>query len=196
MSVHESLDAGTVAPGAQKMSTGVTHRRVLVTVGTDHHPFDRIVTWFDAWMDTVAARDDVHVEAFVQRSTAHAGAVESVEYLSFDDLVAEIKSADIVVTHGGPGSIVECRKWGRMPVVVPRDPALGEHVDNHQQLFSDRMAADGQILIARTEADFRQLLDDMVISPATIPPHDSRHVDATVDRIGRIVGRLVSGVIK
>lgn len=183
-------------PQVATPQAAVTHRSILLTVGTDHHPFDRVVRWFDSWLAGVEQRDDVEIDAFVQRATAAAGRAESVEYLSFDDLVAAIKGADIVITHGGPGSIVECRKWGRLPIVVPRDPELGEHVDNHQQLFSDRMAADGQILIARTEEDFRQLLDDMVSSPATIQPHDARHVDATVDRIGRIVDRLVSGARK
>ena len=187
MSVNDQL------PEVAAPKTEVIHRNILLTVGTDHHPFDRVVRWFDNWLAGVDQRDDVEIDAFVQRATARAGAAESVEYLSSDDLVTAIQGADIVITHGGPGSIVECRKWGRLPIVVPRDPELGEHVDNHQQLFSDRMAADAQILIARTEEDFRELLDDMIVSPATIPPHDGRHVDATVDRIGRIVDRLVTG---
>jgi len=184
-----------VAPpsdAVEPSNTATTTRRVLVTVGTDHHPFDRIVTWFDSW---AADRDDteIQLEALIQRATAKPGKTRTVELLAFDELVAEIKNADIIVTHGGPGSIFEARRWGKLPIVVARDPDLGEHVDNHQQLFAERMVTDGQILLARTESDLRDLLDDMMTHPQTVPPHDSRHVEASVQRIGQIVDRLVAG---
>ena len=43
--------------------------------------------------------------------------------------------ADIVITHGGPGTVADARASGHMPLAVPRDPAHGEHVDGHQQRF-------------------------------------------------------------
>lgn len=168
----------------------VITRHVLMSLGTDVHPFDRAVEWFDSWL---AIERPQQIEAFVQRGYSKPGSAPSVEYFAFHDLVRELQAADVVITHGGPGSIVECRRAGKLPIVVPRDPTLGEHVDNHQQLFCERMAAAGQILIARTEDDFRSLLDDMVANPQTLPPQDQRHVDMTVRRVGQIVERLVAG---
>ena len=172
-----------------QQATKVASRRILVTVGTDHHRFDRLVSWFDAWVadQTVAE----HIDGFVQRGTSQAGSVDSVDYLEFEQLRECIKAADIVVTHGGPGSIMECRRWGVLPIVCPRDPTHGEHVDNHQQLFSNRLAAQGQILIAHTRAELHAHLDALTIHPRTVPIADDRHVERTVSRVAKIVGRLV-----
>ncbi|HEC10253.1 MAG TPA: glycosyl transferase family 28 [Acidimicrobiales bacterium] len=162
--------------------------KIFVTVGTDHHPFDRMVNWFDSWL---ATRDPDQLATLVQRGTSREGRSASVQYLGFEDLQKEIKSADIVVTHGGPGSIIECRRWGKLPIVVPRDPALGEHIDDHQILFCERMAAQGQILLARSAADLAELLDSGLASPRTVEPFDHSHVDRTAARIGSIVDSLV-----
>ena len=43
-----------------------------------------------------------------------------------------VKNARIVVTHGGPCCYIEVVNLGKVPIVVPRLHALGEHVDDHQ----------------------------------------------------------------
>jgi UDP-N-acetylglucosamine transferase subunit ALG13 len=44
--------------------------------------------------------------------------------------------ARLIVAHGGPGSLFLAWDRGRTPVVVPRRPELGEHVDDHQVRFA------------------------------------------------------------
>lgn len=56
-------------------------------------------------------------------------------YLSRPDLRAAVERADIVITHGGPGTVADARSSGHIPFAVPRDPEHGEHVDGHQQRF-------------------------------------------------------------
>nr|WP_246290489.1 glycosyltransferase [Nocardioides marinus] len=41
--------------------------------------------------------------------------------------------------------IMEARALGHLPLVVPRDPRLGEHVDDHQQRFARRAAEAGLV---------------------------------------------------
>jgi UDP-N-acetylglucosamine transferase subunit ALG13 len=49
--------------------SGANGPRVLVTVGTDHHRFDRLIGWVDRW---AAAHPDAQV--LVQHGTATAPA--------------------------------------------------------------------------------------------------------------------------
>jgi UDP-N-acetylglucosamine transferase subunit ALG13 len=173
----------------QQTAKKVKSRRILVTVGTDHHRFDRLIAWFDSWIAGQTVADQI--DGFVQRGTSQPGSVDSVDYLEFEQLRECIKAADVVVTHGGPGSIMECRRWGLLPIVCPRDPAHGEHVDDHQLLFSNRLAAQGQILIAHTRAELHAHLDAMTISPRTVPLANDRHVERAVNRVAKIIDRLV-----
>ncbi|MBT1002468.1 hypothetical protein KIH31_07615 [Paenarthrobacter sp. DKR-5] len=107
-------------------------RTIAVLVGTDHHPFQRAVDWADTW----AARnpqDDV----VVQHGHSPAPRVASgVAFLGPADLAALMSGSDIVVSHGGPATISGARASGHLPLVLARDPRLGEHVDDHQQRFA------------------------------------------------------------
>ena len=43
-----------------------------------------------------------------------------------------MKEAEIVITHGGTGVIVNASKLGKKIIAIPRLKKYGEHVDNHQ----------------------------------------------------------------
>jgi UDP-N-acetylglucosamine transferase subunit ALG13 len=139
---------------------------VFVTVGTDHHPFDRLVHWIDEWL---AAGGAERARCLVQvgRSTPSRLA-ESVEYLGYDDMRRVAEEAAAVVTHGGPGSIALATSVGKRPVVVPRQKDLGEHVDDHQLVFTRRIAADAKIELAETEDAFRAALERALKAPAGV----------------------------
>ncbi|QXC61343.1 hypothetical protein KSP35_00350 [Aquihabitans sp. G128] len=163
--------------------------RVVVTVGTDHHPFDRLVGWIDAW---AVAHPDVAV--LVQRGESAAPAhVESVEMLGYDELVAAMAGADAVVAQGGPGGIMDARSVGHRPIVVPRRGTLGEHVDDHQVAFTAWMGERELVWLAADEADLVALLDRALADPTAlrIPPDDGE-VGATVDRFRALVDPLVA----
>jgi len=129
---------------------------VLVVVGTDHHPFGRLVTWMDRW-----ARDHPDARCFVQHGTASAPRVcEGTDFLAHPELRSLMAEARAVVSHGGPGTIMEMRASGHLPVVVPRDPDLGEHVDAHQQRFARVVAGRGLVRLVETESDLGQALDE------------------------------------
>ena len=163
--------------------------RVVVTVGTDHHPFDRLVGWIDAW---AAAHPDVPV--LVQRgsvaATAHA---RSVEMIGYDDLVAAMAGADAVVAQGGPAAIMDARSVGHRPVVVPRRGTLGEHVDDHQVTFTGWMAERELVWLATSEAELHALLDRATADPGAlrIPPDDGA-VDDTIAAFRAVVDPLLA----
>ena len=102
-------------------------------------PMDRIVGALDDLLERGELAEDVIIQAaaFRQRPQ-HARAVDIVAY---DVLEAWIRQARHVVTHGGPGAIMQALAAGKRPIVVPRDPRLGEHVDDHQIRFVQWLAA-------------------------------------------------------
>ena len=162
---------------------------VLVTVGTDHHPFDRLVDWVDAW-----ATAHPEVDVFVQHGTAHAPAVASgARLVAPVELHTRVAAASAVVTHGGLSSIMESRAAGFLPLVVARDPERGEHVDGHQQRFTVNQEELGRIRLLRTEAELHAALDEALADPTTVRLSTAAtDVSAAVAEVGDLVEDLVA----
>ena len=164
---------------------------LLVTVGTDHHPFDRLVRWVDAWLAGHPGR----LPCLMQTGTSAPppGAADWQAYLEYDALQEAMASAAAVVCHGGPGTILGARQVGAVPIVVPRQHRLGEHVDDHQVAFSRRLAAEGGgIHLAETEADLHRLLDRVAADPGAFRSGPEDRATATAVRE---FGRLVDGLV-
>jgi UDP-N-acetylglucosamine transferase subunit ALG13 len=163
---------------------------VVVMLGTDHHPFDRLVGWCD---NLAASRPDIEVVVQHGWTAAPKVAVGS-DFLGKDELSALLQRAHVAVTHGGPGLISDVRSAGLLPVVVPRDPERGEHVDGHQQRFVARMDKSGLVEEVADEAAFVVAVEKRLAS-------DRGGVDAAADqdRVTTSVARfaqLVDGVLR
>ena len=168
---------------------------LLVTVGTDHHPFDRLVRWADRWLATHPGSPRCLMQTGT--SAPPTGEASWQAYLEFDALQAAMAGAAAVVCHGGPGTILGARHMGAVPIVVPREHRLGEHVDDHQVAFSRRLGADGQVHLAQTEADLHRLLDRVAGEPAAFRAGSAGQTPAGRDRATAVreFGRLVDGLV-
>lgn len=164
---------------------------VFVTVGTDHHPFDRLVEWTDRWLTAHVAEG---VTALVQTGTsAEPNWAEHADYLGHAEMEDAVAGAMAVVTHGGPGSIMLCSYLGKKPIVVPRESARGEHVDDHQVVFSRRLATEGRIDLAETEERFAELLDRALARRGNIASsEDLRHIAEAVERFEGLMDELLA----
>ena len=166
---------------------------VLVVVGTDHHRFDRLVDWLDGW----AQRQESPTRVVFQHGSARAPRFgEGHALLPHEELQELMASATVLVTHGGPATICEAWRHGRMPLVVPRDPQRGEHVDGHQQRFSRRLGGQGLVRLCEEQAQLEQALDDARRDPSGVRfgAHEGRDalVQASVARFTQVVDALLA----
>ncbi len=177
--------------GIQSPSS-VTELNVLVLVGTDVHPFDRLVGWIENYTSTVP------VNWTIQFGSSRASKLPgSAAFLDRATLADALGSANVVVCHGGPATITEARNAGHLPLVVPRDPKLGEHVDDHQQRFARRLGRSGLVEICETEESLRLALEraEADTNAYRIDNADAAAaVVATALQVGRIADGLVAGV--
>jgi len=161
---------------------------VLVSVGTDHHPFTRLLDW----AAEVQSRIDATV--VVQRGATPARPdLESFDYLPAEQLAERMQTADAVVCHGGPGTIDLCRSAGHRAIVVARDPAHGEHVDDHQIRYSTKLANDSEIDLATTCDEMIRLLS--LPRPALL---DDNRLSAarSADRFAELADQLLDGELE
>lgn len=165
---------------------------VLAAVGTDTHPFDRLIDWLEEWYAGTTGQVSMVVQYGRSRPPAIPGAVDFLEH---DALQRAMARAAVVVCHGGPATILEARQHGHLPIVVPRDPKLREHVDDHQQRFVRRLAAAGMVALCESRESFTSALDLGVRQPSAyaVPVNrDRREAQAAVATVGRIVDELIA----
>jgi UDP-N-acetylglucosamine transferase subunit ALG13 len=158
---------------------------ILLLVGTDHHAFRRAVTWADD-----RQRAHPHERVFIQYGKSAApGHAAGEAFLGPDQLRAAIARADVVITHGGPGTISDARHGGHRPIVFPRDPQYGEHVDDHQQRFAAWCDARGLARFARTVSD----LDAAVGALSPMGTRGAGGADPATAAAVATVGALIDG---
>ncbi len=114
---------------------------ILVTVGTHHQPFDRLVR-------AAQALAELGAEVVVQAGTSEVPTpgCTRVSMATPAQLAEWLDAADVVITHGGPASLFDALERGIVPWMCPRSPAHGEHVDDHQLRFAGAM--DGRVSVA------------------------------------------------
>ncbi len=164
-----------------------TRPLVMTVVGTDVHPFDRLVSWVDEW-----ATDHPHVDVIQQVGHSRLPAVSRGEaFLPHEELTRLVASATIVITHGGPATIADVRAAGRFPIVVPRDPELGEHVDGHQQRYAAHLGATGRARVIQHRGELHHQLGLGLLHPERFRcDPGTRSTDAAVTRFGELVAAL------
>ena len=172
---------------------------VVALAGTDHHPFERMVDWVDA-----AAVRRTDVRFVVQHGATRPPRVaEGHDFLPHERLVEMLAQASLVICHGGPGTIMDAREAGHVPLCIPRDPLLGEHVDGHQQRFATMAGGAGVVrLVASLEVFHEELESALVPAPVLRAVHSTTEardlararaaaeLDSLIDRRRTRHGRL------
>jgi UDP-N-acetylglucosamine transferase subunit ALG13 len=158
-------------------------------VGTDHHPFDRMVAWMDGW-----AQRHPDVDVFVQHGTAAAPQVaQGASLVDPGELASRVARATAVVTHGGLSSIMETRAAGFLPLVLARDPERGEHVDGHQQAFTANQDRLGRIRLLETEDELHAALDAALEDPSVVRLEaGATDVSAAIEEVGALIDDLLA----
>jgi len=104
---------------------------IFVTVGTHEQQFNRLIMFMDEWAEL--NKETVIIQTGFSSYEPNYCIWKNI--YSYSDMITNIKNARIVITHGGPSSIIMSLQNGKIPIVVPRRKEYGEHVNNHQVDF-------------------------------------------------------------
>lgn len=84
--------------------------------------------------------------------------IEIHKELSFEEMKQYLSRSDLVICHGGTGSIITALQAGCRTIIFPRRFARGEHYDEHQLEISRAMEARGLATIVEEEEDLASAL--------------------------------------
>lgn len=107
---------------------------IFVTVGTHEQQFDRLIKYIDFLKkDKIIGEDVIIQTGFCKYKPQYC---RHKEFFSYNKMINLIKSARIVITHGGVSSFILALQWGKIPIVVPRRKEFSEHINDHQLEFA------------------------------------------------------------
>lgn len=117
---------------------------IFVTVGTHEQGMDRLFIQLDKLIESGHIKEEVFAQ--IGYTNYAPKNYEVKKMIGYDEMDEYVRKSDIIITHGGPGSIFHPLQYNKVPIVVPRNPEFDEHVDNHQILFTKRLDKNSKII--------------------------------------------------
>ena len=116
---------------------------VLVLLGTQNNDFTRLLKAVQENIDNKVIEDEVVVQAGFTKFDSKD--MKIFDFIDKEKLFELIDKADLIITHGGVGSIIASLKKGKKVIVVPRQKKYGEHVNNHQIQIARKFEQQGYV---------------------------------------------------
>ena len=117
---------------------------ILVTLGTQDKPFTRLLDAVLREIENGNIQDEVVVQAGCTKyETDKMQIFDLIPMEEFDKLM---KQCDLLITHGGVGSIITGLKCNKKVIAVPRLAKYGEHINDHQTQIIAKFNSLGYII--------------------------------------------------
>ena len=137
---------------------------ILVTLGTQDKPFKRLLKEIEKQIKSGNIKEKVIVQAgYTKMKSDYMEIFDLLPTAEFNKL---IKECDLLITHGGVGSIIEGLNNNKKIIAVARLKKYGEHDNDHQIQLINNFSEEGYI-IGLTDFDS---LDDALEKVKTFKP--------------------------
>ena len=114
---------------------------ILVTLGTQSQKFYRLL---DA-IEQLDTDEEIIVQAGGS-ADYKSKKMKIFDFISYDEMQKYIDKADLIITHGGTGSIIMPLQKGKKIIAAPRLEKYEEHINDHQKEIVDVFANEKYIL--------------------------------------------------
>ena len=122
---------------------------IFVSLGTNDKSFERLLKAIDKEISLGNIKDKVIVQAGYTRYKSDN--MEIVDLMSMPVFNKCISDCDILITHGGVGTILDGLKKCKKVIAFPRLSKYMEHVNDHQKEIIDEFYRSGYILTGKVD---------------------------------------------
>lgn len=128
---------------------------IFVTLGTQDKPFTRLLKAIDGAIQEGIIKEPVIVQAgHTKYESSH---MTILGMLSMEEYHHYMEKCDLLITHGGVGSIFDALKLGKKIIASPRLKKYGEHVNDHQIQLIDAFEEKNFLIAYREHDDFANI---------------------------------------
>lgn len=103
---------------------------ILILLGTQDKPFPRILKAVSAQIKKGNIKEKVVAQ--IGCTEFRDDKIKTFDFVSKEKIEELIDRANIVITHGGVGLIIECLNKNKKVIVIPRLKKYKEHTNDHQ----------------------------------------------------------------
>lgn len=118
---------------------------ILVTLGTQDKKFYRLIKEIDKLIEQKKITDEVIVQAG-SSANYKSNNIKMFNLIPMDEFDQLMKKCDLLITHGGVGTILNGLKNNKKIIAVPRLKKYKEHVNDHQLQIVTNFSDEGYIL--------------------------------------------------
>ena len=118
---------------------------ILVTLGTQDKKFYRLLDAVQKQIDNKVIKDKVIVQAGCS-SDYKSDDMQIFDLIPMDEFDKLISECDLLITHGGVGSIITGLKNNKKVIACARLKKYEEHVNDHQLQIIENFVNSGYIL--------------------------------------------------
>lgn len=131
---------------------GVDILKIFVTVGTQDKSFSRLL---EAVESSGVSADIAIQNGYTNFLSQH---YVSRDYWSEEEFQQKLQEADLLVTHGGIGTIMQGLRLGKKVIVMPRLEKYEEHQNDHQLQITHSFEKEGYLLHWKEDVPFVDML--------------------------------------
>lgn len=129
---------------------------IFITLGTQDKPFPRILDAVQKEIDSGNIKDKVIVQAGCTKYKSKD--MQLFDFLPREEFSKQLEKCDLLITHGGVGSIIGGLKLGKKIIAVPRLAKYKEHINDHQKQIINIFDKEGYIIGINDLKDLPQAL--------------------------------------
>lgn len=135
---------------------------ILVTLGTQNQKFYRLLDYIE--------KSNIKDKIIVQAGGSinyKSKKMQLFKFINYDEMDKLIDEADLIITHGGTGSIIMPLQRGKKVIACARLEKYKEHINDHQKELVSIFAEEGYLLELNEENN----LDDLLKEVKTFKPN-------------------------
>lgn len=164
---------------------------IFVTVGTHEQQFDRLVRYVDRWKKDSLIEEEVVIQTGF--STYEPKNCRWEKMFPYQEMMDLVKKARIIITHGGPSSIMPVLQESKIPIVVPRQKKYEEHVNDHQLEFARFIRErQGNIIVVEEIDELKEKIEQYDCIVQDLPAGLNSNNEVFNQKLGDIVTKLFS----
>lgn len=130
---------------------------IFVTLGTQDKGFERLLKQIDKDIVNGNIKEKVIVQA--GHTKYKSDNMEIFDFVPADEFEKLVEKANILITHGGAGSILDGIKRGKTIISAARLKKYKEHCNDHQKQIIKEFASKGYILELKDFAKLGKLIE-------------------------------------